>query len=98
MTIYFSNVILLGISFVLIIANSVGTFKMMQAKRKLHFEAWVLFSGIIESICIVISIFYVTEMMLQINSFLQLTIVLITTKRFMRNYLKIKHVEHKLAG
>ena len=86
--IVYVNYGILAFSIIIFFLNSIGIKKMCQIDHKIKFEEWVLISGILEMILLLLFIFYKKyEIFLIIIQALQIIITLFITRRFLKAYL-----------
>jgi hypothetical protein len=75
-------------SMIIFTINIIGIKKMCQIDHKIKFEEWVLISGILETILLLIYILHKKyEILLTIIQALQIIITLFITRRFLKGYL-----------
>lgn len=93
-SIIFSDIALIILFCLGMILTIFGAIMMYRSTRKLRFEIYVILSGITESLCLLISVFYYTEILLQAVCFLQMLVVILITKRFLAVYRKLMRKIH----
>ena len=86
--IVYVNYGILAFSIIIFFLNSIGIKKMCQIDHKIKFEEWVLISGILETILLLIYVLHKKyEILLTIIQALQIIITLFITRRFLKGYL-----------
>lgn len=79
--------ILIFLAILFISFNSIGVYKMCKTYKKIKFENYVLLSGILEGLLLIIAKVFSIEPLIQLVKFLQLIILLFITRRFLKIYL-----------